>query len=191
MKHTMLKLSTLIICWSNQHFLATAVLQLPCKSAGGHLPMNIWGKLTDIYWLGCGNKWRRVHATPSSTTLSCKKKSIVRSVTLLSITECSQPPLPADPRAHLHASAWRKHGWCWWWRGEQQMAGLPPSCLVWGEQCISQSSYWGGEGDFTPQTAGRQRASHPPLSLHVHTDTHSAINRHGPWLNYLPGTCKQ
>lgn len=34
----------------------------------------------------------------------------------------------------------------------------------------------GGEGDFSPRTAGRQRASHPPLSLRVHTQTHTLCN---------------
>lgn len=51
----------------------------------------------------------------------------------------------------------------------------------------------GGEGDLSGRTAGRQRASHPPLSLrvHTHTHTHSAINWHGPRLKHLPGTCKR
>lgn len=36
----------------------------------------------------------------------------------------------------------------------------------------------GGEGDFSPRTAGRQRASHPPLSspLRPRTNTHTLCN---------------
>lgn len=54
------------------------------------------------------------------------------------------------------------------------MAGLPPSCLLLGENNASlRALIKGGEGDFSPRTAGRQRASHPPLSLRVHTQTHT------------------
>lgn len=42
------------------------------------------------------------------------------------------------------------------------------------------------------QLAGIVPRTHPsPLCVHTHTDTHSAINWHGPRLKYLPGTCKQ
>lgn len=54
------------------------------------------------------------------------------------------------------------------------MAGLPPSCLLFGENNGSlRALIKGGEGDFSPRTAGRQHASHPPLSLCVHTQTHT------------------
>lgn len=44
------------------------------------------------------------------------------------------------------------------------MAGLPLSCLLFGENNTSLTALIkGGEGDFSPRTAGRQRASHPPL----------------------------
>lgn len=41
------------------------------------------------------------------------------------------------------------------------------------------------------QLAGSMPRTHPSPYVSTHTDTHSAIKRHGPQLKYLPGTCKQ
>lgn len=58
---------------------------------------------------------------------------------------------------------------------ERQMAEAAPlASAFWGENNASlRALIKGGDGDFGPQTAGRQRASHPPHCLRVHTQTHT------------------
>ena len=74
------------------------------------------------------------------------------------------------------------------------MAGLPPSCLLFGENNASlRALIKGGDGDLGPRTAGGQHASHSPLShrVYTHRHTHSTIIWHGPRLKCLPGPRKQ
>lgn len=111
---------------------------------------------------------------------------------------CRKPPLivgppttpPPPPNTswsqclHLHAWLWlwMKLWRCWRWRGGEvrQMAGLPPSCLLFGENNASlRALIKAGDGDLSRRTAGRQHASlpaHPHLpcpAVFTHTGTHT------------------
>lgn len=80
---------------------------------------------------------------------------------------------------------------CLRWRGEQQMAGLPPSCLLsWENNASLRALIKGGEGGFQSADSWQAACLTSPLSPpcpHIHT----AINWHGLRLKYLPGPCKQ
>lgn len=91
----------------------------------------------------------------------------------------AQPPPPADPKVSVHM---RVHEWgrirpvlAAEGRTADGGAALVTSAFFFGwggeNNASLRALIKGGEGDLSGRTAGRQRASHPPLSLRVHTHT--------------------
>ena len=170
-------LPILISRWGERHSSATVGLQLPCKAAGGRLPVSVWDKVTCSFvcrlhqqeetCLHPANLHRHVRMIPFHAKKGCADNTI---------QYYDPTPNASWSRGlHLRVRVWMRRISGASGGGENsRWQGCPRHVCFLGENNASlRALIKGGEGDLSPRTAGRQRASHPPLSLRVHTQTHT------------------
>lgn len=173
-----LETSTKKTCW----FLSVAEVsdilqQLLAFNCHAKQQVDVWDKVTCSLSAVCIDKRRLVYTRRTSTAtlgwfFSCKEGLRWQYYPILRPNPQRQL-IPGSPSTCVRVWMKRISG-ASGGGVNSRWQGCPRHVCFLGENNASlRALIKGGEGDLSPRTAGRQRASHPPLSLRVHTQTHT------------------